>query len=246
MPLFPSWTKPTKPAPAKNVAVHTEDHPTRAKHMDLICDKVLEHLIHESTLDRFEHYPHSGMTIRNRLPESRKIRSGDLGEILGMVYVEESSSFRIPLKRLRHKDDRNTSMRGDDIVAVDTMSPPTVLKAEVKSAKMLAEGTVKKAAEALDRHKGRPNPATLAFIAQHLRAEGRHAEADIFEDLQAGKLPKKRVRHLIFTFSGNDPAKHLVAHCADGECCRELAGLRVTDHQDFIKAVFEACDARYK
>jgi hypothetical protein len=56
--------------------------------------------------------------IRQKLPESKSIRSGDLGEILATEYIAESTSYTVPIKRLRWKDHRNMAMRGDDVIGI--------------------------------------------------------------------------------------------------------------------------------
>jgi hypothetical protein len=56
--------------------------------------------------------------VREKLPLSPKIRSGDLGEILATEYVDAHTLFKAPIKRLRWKDHREMSMRGDDLIAV--------------------------------------------------------------------------------------------------------------------------------
>ena len=52
----------------------------------------------------------------------------------------------------------------------------------------------------------------------------------------------ENIRHLLFSFSGNDPFVYLKAKSEEGDYGieRRLVGLRVLDHQDFIRWVFEA------
>lgn len=56
--------------------------------------------------------------ILQRLPTSKSIRSGDLGEILATDYIAEQTPYTVPIKRLRWKDHRNTAMRGDDVIGI--------------------------------------------------------------------------------------------------------------------------------
>jgi hypothetical protein len=55
--------------------------------------------------------------IEQKLPTQVTIRSGDLGEILCTAYVHEATPFNLGIKRLRWKDHRNMSMRGEDVLA---------------------------------------------------------------------------------------------------------------------------------
>ena len=49
------------------------------------------------------------------MPQTPKGLSGDLGEISSRPeLVEEELGLRVPVRRLRYKDDRNMAMRGDD------------------------------------------------------------------------------------------------------------------------------------
>jgi hypothetical protein len=56
--------------------------------------------------------------IRQKLPPSKSIRSGDLGEILGSEYIEDATDYEVAVNRLRWKDHRDMAMRRDDIVAI--------------------------------------------------------------------------------------------------------------------------------
>ncbi|MEB0139704.1 MULTISPECIES: Hachiman antiphage defense system protein HamA [unclassified Undibacterium] len=55
--------------------------------------------------------------IEEKLPTTKPIRSGDLGEILGTSYLGEFTAFKYGVQRLRWKDHRNMSMRGEDVLA---------------------------------------------------------------------------------------------------------------------------------
>lgn len=55
--------------------------------------------------------------VEQKLPTQVSIRSGDLGEILCNAFVFEATTFKLGIKRLRWKDHRNMSMRGEDVLA---------------------------------------------------------------------------------------------------------------------------------
>src|SRR5688572_14692475 len=107
-----------------NAWILTELEGGRQQAFALICDSVFDHLIGDDILERLG-YRLSAAVVRNRLPTSKRIRSGDVGEVLATDYVLQKTPFRVPLKRLRFKDDRNTSMRGDDLIAIDSSTTPT-------------------------------------------------------------------------------------------------------------------------
>ena len=59
-------------------------------------------------------------TLQGNLPASKKGRSGDIGEILATEFVNRELDFKVPIFRLRWRDDREMALRGDDILAVRT------------------------------------------------------------------------------------------------------------------------------
>ena len=64
----------------------------------------------------------------------------------------------------------------------------------------------------------------------------------MFEDLQTGQLTEGSIRHLIFVMSGNDPTSALEKHVASPfpDIERDLVGLVVDDHSDFIRILYES------
>lgn len=79
--------------------------------------------------------PAAAKYVAEKLPTTKSIRSGDLAEILCNAYVLEATAFTQGIKRLRWKDHRNMSMRGEDVLAFsfDAKGKLYILKAEVKS-----------------------------------------------------------------------------------------------------------------
>jgi hypothetical protein len=75
-----------------------------------------------------------------------------------------------------------------------------------------------------------------------LRDLDRHAEAEVIENLQQREVKEQDITHLLFTFSGNDPADALSQHAKSPKKTieRRLVGIVVADHQAFIKSVFES------
>ncbi len=227
-----------------NVQLLTERESQRDAVCDALCG-VVDHLVGAHVLTRMK-FPQAAATFDSRIPRGSRIRSGDLAKIIATEYVQAHTEFAVPLKRLRHKDDREMSMRGDDIIGLHKSGgTPTVLKAEVKSRATLAAAVVEEACTSLEHHRGRPKPQTLGFIAMHLRYTDRDAEAELIEHLQSERLGVRDIAHLVFTLSGNDPSTALSAHAGTRQLIgdRRLVGLRVADHQRFISTVFDAVRA---
>jgi hypothetical protein len=115
-------------------------------------------------------YAAAARILKAVLPQGRKARSGDLGEILATELAEEKTGFVVPVRRLRYKDGREMALRGDDFigVALDNNDRLWLLKGESKSRQRLSKTTITEARTALNRHHGRCTPDSLLFIANRL------------------------------------------------------------------------------
>jgi hypothetical protein len=186
-----------------------------------------------------------------QLPKSKKLRSGDLGEILATHYVSELTTYKHFIKRLRFKDHREMAMRGDDLVAVRSGGkgkPLEFLKAEVKSRKAISSAVLTKARQALRNDSNRPSPHALAYIAERLSEQGQNAIAADIAAAQLSGIKLPQVEHMLFTFSENDPINLLKKNLAayNGRVAQMTVGLRMDGHQNFIKAVFDKVIANVK
>lgn len=188
--------------------------------------------------------PAAAAHVEQKLPTQVSIRSGDLGEILCNAYVYEATPFNFCIRRLRWKDHRNMSMRGEDVLAFN-LEPKNgslkILKAEVKSRAGLQTSVIQEARSALCANSGLPSPHALAFVADRLNEAGDTVLGDALDNaLLKDGIRASQVSHMLFTFSGNDPLKLLKSNLQSyaGTVPQLYVGLRVEGHQDFIKAVF--------
>lgn len=187
--------------------------------------------------------------IQSRLPESAQLKSGDLGEVLCTTFVREKTPFTLGIKRLQFKDHRNMSMRGDDMLGFNlnlVTGKLTVLKAESKSGATMSAATVSKAREALSGYGELPSPHSMGFVADRLLDPADKALRDAIDDAQLKKsLKPKDVTHMLFVFTGNDTTTLLQTSLSGytGAATQHYVGLRVPEHQKFIKAVFAAVGA---
>lgn len=62
--------------------------------------------------------PEASNYLQLKLPQTKQIRSGDLGEIIATGYVNDYVGYSTGVCRLRWKDHRDMAMRGDDIIGV--------------------------------------------------------------------------------------------------------------------------------
>ncbi len=238
--LFSKWLKLS--TQDQNVAVWTEHPSARASGLASVRKLLGDHFVGEAVIMQAGGYAKAAAVIANSLPSDKRTRSGDLGELLATEYIDAQTEFKVPIRKLRWKSDRQMPMHGNDVIAIDpTQTPVRVLKGECKSRGALGTAVVKEAAEGLDKHGGRPNPSTLAFITKRLYEDKRDAEADLYRDLQAkGAITPKQVTHLIFGLCGNDPEVHLKAAPKPKRAGirRKTAAIVIADHGGFIKKVF--------
>src|SRR5262245_17325220 len=103
-----AWMKLEWPEPkARELIVLKERPGGRAAVEAAINECVMDHLAGLEIISRIGSYKKALAFIRNKLPETKKVRSGDFGEILASEYINQLTEFKVPIKRLRWKDDRN-------------------------------------------------------------------------------------------------------------------------------------------
>ena len=159
--------------------------------------------------------PAAAALIQGKLPTTKGIRSGDLGEIYATEWIDSHSGYRAPIKRLRWKDHRNMAMRGDDVIGIlqDAQTQRLhFLKTEAKSRATLTAQVLIEARTGLDKDGGLPSAHALSFISARLLELDNLPLADAIDDaLLKHGIPVQNVRHLLFTFSGNPPDALLTA-----------------------------------
>lgn len=190
--------------------------------------------------------PAAAELILGKLSTTKAIRSGDLGEIYATEWIDaHSGGYRAPIKRLRWKDHRNMAMRGDDVIGI-LQDAHTLrlhfLKTEAKSRATLTAQVLTEARASLDRDGGLPSAHALSFISARLLELNNLPLADAIDDaLLKHGIPVQNVRHLLFTFSGNEPGTLLTAslQAYTGPINQWGVGLRVEGHAAFISAVYD-------
>jgi HamA len=239
--LFKKWLQGAVKA-SPGVSVYTERPGSRQVGLSALKKLLADHFVGEATVVQAGGYAKAAKIIANSLPSNKQTRSGDLGELLATEYLNSETPFVVPIKKLRWKSDRETAMHGNDVIGVDTKAKPVcVLKGECKSRANFTQSVVDEAAGSLDRHDGRPNPSTLAFITKRLYEEKRDAEAKVFQELQCGSISTKSMRHMIFALAGNNPSELLASgkKSKHAGIKRESAAIVIIDHGAFVAAVYK-------
>jgi Cap4 SAVED domain len=230
-----------------NITVFTEKNGSRAACIPTIVRAFADHFRDVKKLE--ERIARLGFSssieaFRNAIPTDKKTRSGDLGEVFCTEYIMQKTDFKVPVKKLRWKDDRDRTMRGNDVLGFRVKNRVSqILKAESKSRASLSNSVVLEAEQGLLQHDNRPNPSTLSFIQERLDELGRSEEADFIAQLQESDITLDNIQHLFFTVSGNPPLAYLSSKKDKPPNCprRVLVGFQIAGHQEFIKAIYEAC-----
>ena len=234
------------PVGAHQVRVLTERQGARPTILGDLDASVLDNYDELARLERWANelgLPNAAAVLRDTLPTESRARSGHIGEVLLTESVPELfPEFLVPIKRLRWVDGRNMALRGEDFIGVDRRGRRLrFLKAESKSRANLSAGVVQEARDALNNNGGRPTAHALMYIARRLDELGQRELSLIFLEYSLRRqIEDGQLVHLLFTFSGNDSTALLRTDVTNyrGPIAQQSVGLVVTDHQDFILAIY--------
>lgn len=252
MGLYKKWCKTNRNEVKRKRYLTLEERPNgRAEIEDVLAETMRSHY---DRLDRIADdverlgYEKAAKILQAALPQTKKGRSGDLGEILATELVEEEVGLRVPVRRLRYKDGRNMAMRGDDFIGAGYGTGDEklwLLKGEAKSNKALGKSTITSARKVLDRDNGRCTPDSLLFVANRLLESDDDGDVAlgraIRDEVGLNSLRHGRIDHMLFTVSGNAPPAALKEDLDAASTNRDhyVVNLRIEDHQNFIAAIYE-------
>ena len=220
---------------------------------DAVSDRLIEHIrCHYDDLERIADdverlgFTGAAQIFRERLPTCARARSGEMGEILATEFAEFQTGFRIPVRRLRYKDQRELALRGDDFLGIctDDQNRLSYLKGEAKSGQAISSDVVTDARDRLSKNDGRPTPISLLFVADRLLegdGEDKKLGQRIRDAFVLDTVSSRMITHGLFTLSGNQPQGILAADldAADDRHAHISANLCIVDHQNFIEAMYE-------
>ena len=217
---------------------------------DALVDRVRSHYDNlEQIAEDIERlgFPSASSILKERMPQTTRARSGEIGEIIATEFIEFHTAFRIPYRRLRYKDGRDMALRGDDLIGVyeDDNNGLSLLKGESKSRIYMSQSVVKDAREKLSNDNGRPTPISLLFVADRLlesaNEDDRVLGCRIRDEVALRTVPSRRITHGLFALSENTSKTVLQAdiRAADGVHKHITIGFRIDGHSAFVKEVFE-------
>lgn len=196
-------------------------------------------------------FPGASAILNERMPRTPRARSGEVGEIIAVEFIEFRTSFYVPVRRLRYKDGREMALRGDDFLGVDEDEQEKLLflKGESKSGQVVSSAVVADARERLSADDGRPTPISQLFVADRLLEAADENDQTlgrkVRDEVARKDVPVWRITHGLFVLSGNMPNTILEADLdvADDAHSHISVGFHISGHQDFIAQIYkEAAD----
>ncbi|MFX2144868.1 Hachiman antiphage defense system protein HamA [Acinetobacter baumannii] len=188
--------------------------------------------------------------LKSKFPKGKKLRSGDIGEVISRTYIEKHLDYIVPIKKLQWRDHREMAMRGDDVIAIKIDGDDIkFIKCEAKSVQSLNRNTLEEARKELDQHDGKPSPHSLDFIIERLYEIGNKELAEILEVHKYHKrIRKQDVNHLLFVFTKSNPnlLQKNAFEAYTGDFCQISVGLKTKKHQELITTVFEELNNKYE
>lgn len=252
-PFFEQWCERMKIDVAGDRKLHvlTERTGARAEVEKTLDQSVASHYEDPARIsDRIARlgFQKAAEILRQMLPQTKRARSGHLGEILATEAVPAYlGSFHIPIKRLRWTDGRESALRGEDLIGIEKEGEAIrFLKGESKSRASLTPSTVAEARETLNANDGRPSQHAFGFIMKILNDLGQEDLAQIFEEYMLMKsIPNESLVHLTFALSGNDAETALTADLRNykGHIEQHSISMRIRDHQTFIATIYDRLTA---
>jgi hypothetical protein len=244
MALFANWLSRSTPfTDCPDFAFCEEIEGSREATAVGLRSAIADHLIGHALLAKLAGRPLALSAAVERIPTTARERSGDFGEVLAAEYVDEFTSFRVPLKRLRYKSDREFPMQGNDIIAISKDGDARLLKGEAKSLAKLDKRTADAADDALNDRGGRPKSETLGFLSVRLRELDKDDLAERVERF-LDDYDDEQIEHLLFVVSGSDGREILRTRTTSkGQFRRYTVGVLIADHPQFIAQTFDALTA---
>lgn len=190
--------------------------------------------------------------LKLKFPTKKNIRSGDVGEVMARTYIEKHLDYRVPIKKLQWRDHRDMAMRGDDVIAISIDGNNIkFIKCEAKSVQKLSNAILNEARKELDQYEGKPSIHTLDFIIERLKSMGDKEKELAFKlekHIYNEQIKLQDVSHLLFVFTKSNPnlLQKTAFEAYKGNICQISIGLKIKEHQNFIRSVFVSLDEPYE
>ena len=180
--------------------------------------------------------------LSSKVPKTKTGRSGDMGEILGAVYVQSTMGYTTGPSRLIERDHQEWAMRGDDVLGARLNGQKLELvKVEAKSRIKAMKADVTEAREGLLRNGDLASSHSLTQFAERLLKADETLSDAVNDLLQNDGLRPGQFAHVMFIFAGNHPITHIRddLNAYMGKVAQTTVTVRVGAHQDFIRESYD-------
>lgn len=181
--------------------------------------------------------------LSDKVPQTQRSRSGDMGEILATAYVQATLGYSTGPSRLIERDHQEWALRGDDVLGARLNGTALELvKVEAKSRAQARKQAITDARDGLRRNGDLASPHSLVQFAERLLKHNEALSDAINDVLQTKGLRPGHLAHVMFIFAGNHPITHVRddLNTYKGRVAQTTVTLRVGAHQDFISESYNA------
>jgi hypothetical protein len=180
-----------------------------------LTEAILEHHLHSRTisgaLERLG-YKKAAEYFGSLLPKGNKTRKGNFGEVVASEHLCQRYGYRMPVFKLRFRDNPDMPMRGEDIVAFELAEDSKIIAICIGEAKTLEHYNGDQVKNA---HKRlviayHPYPITLSLISNILHERGDHDLAEQIDIILETLALRPVARHnWLFIITGDKPHEPL-------------------------------------
>lgn len=244
--FFSSWCEPPKVEAVgrhtSRVIVSADD----AAGIDAVVELLPQMYAKRQNLTRIaKRYGKTGVAnlMSAKVPQTKRGRSGDLGEVLGTAYIQSALGYSTGPSRLIERDHQEWALRGDDVLGARFDGGKLKLvKVEAKSRAHARKAAIAEAREGLLRNGDLASPHSVTQFAERLLDDDRVLSDAINDVLQNEGLRPGNLAHLMFIFAGNHPVslirEDLKAYT--GKVAQTTVTVQVQAHQDFITRSYDS------
>ncbi|MEK0226346.1 Hachiman antiphage defense system protein HamA [Bifidobacterium mongoliense] len=182
--------------------------------------------------------------LGNKMPTSTTGRSGDMGEILATIYIDQVMGYETGPSRLIERDHQEWAMRGDDAIGArwnGSGNTVELVKVEAKSRTRAGKSVIVEARRELKRNDDLISPHSLTQFAERLQQMNEPLSNAIEDLLIDNGIRAKQLTHVMFLFAGNHPKEYIHEDLSNykGKISQITVTLRVNEHQSFIRRSYE-------
>jgi hypothetical protein len=182
-----------------------------------LIEAILDHHFHRRTISgalKRLGYEKAAKYFRTRLPKGNKTRKGNFGEVVASEHLCQRHGYRMPIFKLRFRDNPDMPMRGEDIIAFELGEGNKITAICIGEAKTLEHYNRNQLKNAHERlvMAYHPYPVTLSLISSILYERGDDDLAEqidiILETLALRPIPR---HNWLFIITGDKPPELLTS-----------------------------------